>query len=61
MGRRSWQGVMALALPAVLAARPARRAEAQAVIQDGQTVQGQLTANDEKLSDGSYSRMYQYR
>lgn len=61
MGRRSWQGLVALAVPAVLAALTARRAEAQTVIHDGETVQGQLTANDTKLSDGSYSRMYAYR
>lgn len=61
MSRRSWQGLVALAVPAVLAALPARRADAQTVVHDGETVQGQLTANDTKLSDGSYSRMYAYR
>ena len=61
MSRRSWQGLVALAVPAVLAALPARRAGAQTVVHDGETVQGQLTANDTKLSDGSYSRMFSYR
>lgn len=61
MGRRSWQGCVVLALPAVIAALAPRRAGAQAVIRDGETVQGQLTTSDRKLSDGSYSKMYAYR
>jgi hypothetical protein len=61
MGRRSWQGLVALAVPAVLAAALPCAAGAQTVIHDGETVQGQLTANDTRLSDGSYSRMYAYR
>lgn len=61
MGRRSWQGFVVLALSALVATVTPGRAAAQSAIHDGETLQGQLTANDSRLSDGSYSRMYVYR